>query len=111
MASEKPTQLNKRLHFLYAHVFYFSYKVFKIYGLTCVWQQLRLVATSTSTVSSVIVFLKSKFNKFFRKVESSNDSDSDCYMKMYKEGNDIITFPKAEPNESSLNRTDMISTS
>ena len=57
------------------------------------------------------MFLKSKFNKFFRKVESSNDSDSDCYMKMYKEGNDIITFPKAEPNETSLNRTDRISTS
>ena len=61
----------------------------------------KIVTTSTSTVSSVIVFLKSKFNKFFRKMESSNDSDSDCYMKMYK----------AEPNESSLNRTDRISTS
>ena len=71
----------------------------------------KIVTTSTSIVSSVIVFLKSKFNKYFWKMESSNDSDSDCYMKMYKEGNDIITFPKAEPNESSLNRTDRISTS
>ena len=39
-------------------------------------------------------------------MESSNDSDSDCCITMYKEGDDIITFPKAEPNESSLNRTD-----
>ena len=48
--------------------------------------------------------LKSKFNNFFRRVESSNDSDSDCWITMYKEGDDIITFPKAEANESSLNK-------
>ena len=59
-----------------------------------------------STVSSVIVYLKSKFNIFFRKMQSSNDSDNDYYITKYKEGDDIITFSKAEPNESSLNRTD-----
>ena len=37
-------------------------------------------------------------------MESSNDSDSDCWITMYKEGDDIITFPKAEANESSLNK-------
>ena len=61
---------------------------------------------TASTVSSVIVYLKSKFNNFFRKMESSNDSDIDCCIAMYKKGDDIITFPKAEPNESSLNRRD-----
>ena len=65
-----------------------------------------MVAVKIITVSSVIVYLKSKFNNFFRKMESSNDSDSDCCITMYKEGDDIITFPKAEPNESSLNKTD-----
>ena len=59
---------------------------------------------TVSTVSSVIVSLKSKFNNFFRRVESSNDSDSDCWITMYKEGDDIITFPKAEAKESSLNK-------
>ena len=59
---------------------------------------------TVSTVSSVIVSLKSKSNNFFRRVESSNDSDSDCWITMYKEGDDIITFPKAEANESSLNK-------
>ena len=39
-------------------------------------------------------------------MESSNDSDSDCCITMYKEGDDIITFPKAEPNELSSNRKD-----
>ena len=39
-------------------------------------------------------------------MESSNDSDSDCCITMYKEGDGIITFPKAEPNDSSLNITD-----
>ena len=70
---------------------------------------LRMVAVkiiTASTVSSVIVYLKSKFNNFFRKMESSNDSDIDCCIAMYKKGDDIITFPKAEPNESSLNRRD-----
>ena len=65
-----------------------------------------MVAVKIITVSSVIVYLKSKFNNFFRKMESSNDSDSDCCITMYKEGDDIVTFPKAEPNESFLNRTD-----
>ena len=37
-------------------------------------------------------------------MESSNDSDNDFCITMYKQGDDIITFPKAEPNESSLNR-------
>ena len=64
-----------------------------------------MVEVKIITVSCVIVYLKSKFNNFFRKMESSNDSDSDCCITMYK-GDDIITFPKAEPNESSLNRTD-----
>ena len=70
---------------------------------------LRMVAVkiiTASTVSSVIVYLKSKFNNFFRKMESSNDSDIDCCITIYKKGDDIITFPKAEPNESSLNRRD-----
>ena len=57
-------------------------------------------------VSSVMVYLKSKFNNFFRKMESSNDSDSDCYISIYKEEADIIAFPNTEPNESSLNRRD-----
>ena len=39
-------------------------------------------------------------------MESSNDSDSDCCITVCKEGDDILTFPKAEPDESSLNRTD-----
>ena len=59
-----------------------------------------------STVCSAIVYLKSKFNIFFRKMQSSNDSDNDYCITKYKEGDDIITFSKAEPNESSLNRTD-----
>ena len=37
---------------------------------------------------------------------NDNDNDRDCCITMYKEGDDIIIFPKAEPNESSLNRTD-----
>ena len=61
---------------------------------------------TVSTVSSVVKYLKSRFNTFFRKMESSNDNDSNFCPTMYKEGDDIITFPKAEPNESSLNRTD-----
>ena len=39
-------------------------------------------------------------------MESSQDSDWDCCIKMYKEGDDIIIFPKTEPNKSSLNRTE-----
>ena len=39
-------------------------------------------------------------------MQSSNDSDNDYCITKYKEGDDIITFSKAEPNESSLNRTD-----
>ena len=39
-------------------------------------------------------------------MESSNDSDNDFCITMYKQGDDIITFPKAEPNESSLNARD-----
>ena len=39
-------------------------------------------------------------------MESIQDSDSDCCIKMYKEGDDIIKFPKTEPNKSSLNRTE-----
>ena len=61
---------------------------------------------TVSTVSSVIVYLKSKFNNFFRKMESSNDNDSDCCITIYKEGADIIAFPNRESNESSLNRRD-----
>ena len=38
-------------------------------------------------------------------MESWDYSDSDCFITMYKEGNDIVTFPKAEPNKPSLNRT------
>ena len=37
-------------------------------------------------------------------MESSNNSDSDCCITIYNEGDNIITFPKAETNESSLNR-------
>ena len=58
------------------------------------------------TVSSVMVYLKSKFNNFFRKMESSSDSDSDCCITIYNKGADIIAFPNREPNESSLNRRD-----
>ena len=47
-----------------------------------------------STVSSAIVYLKNKFKIFFRKMESSNDSGSDCCITIYKEGDDIITLPK-----------------
>ena len=61
---------------------------------------------TVSTVSSIIVYWKSKFNIFFRKMESSNDSDSDCYITMYKEVDNILTFLKAEPIELSLKRTD-----
>lgn len=64
-----------------------------------------MVAVKIVTVSSVIMFFNSKFYNFFRKMESSQDSDSDCCIKMYKEGDDIIIFPKTEPNKSSLNRT------
>ena len=39
-------------------------------------------------------------------MESSNDSDSDYCITMYKEGDDIIMFSKAEPNKSSLKRKD-----
>ena len=60
---------------------------------------------TVSTVSSVIVYLKSKFNNFFRKMESSNDSDSNFCITICKEGDDVIIFSKAEPNESSLNRS------
>ena len=66
-----------------------------------------MVAVKIVTVSSAIMFLKNKFNNFFRKVESSDDSDSDCCITMYKEVYYIITFLKTEPNESSLNRTEM----
>ena len=38
-------------------------------------------------------------------MESNNDSDRDCCITIDKEGDDIIKFSKAEPNESSLNRT------
>ena len=37
-------------------------------------------------------------------MESSNISDSDYCITIYEEGDNIITFPKAETNESSLNR-------
>ena len=45
------------------------------------------------------MLLKSKFNNFFCKMESSDDSGSDYCIVMYKEGGE------AEPNKSSLNRT------
>ena len=64
-----------------------------------------MVAVKTSTVSSVIVFLNCKFKNFCRKMNSSDESEIDCCITIYKEGDDIITFPKVEPNESSLNRT------
>ena len=38
-------------------------------------------------------------------MEWSNDSDRDCCITICKEGDDIITCSKAEPNESSLNIT------
>ena len=64
------------------------------------------VKITASRVGGIIVYLKSKFmksrfNNFFRKMESRNYSDSNCYIAMHKEEDDIITFPKAEPNESS----------
>ena len=31
-------------------------------------------------------------------MESNHDCDDDYCITMYKEGDDIITFPKAEPN-------------
>ena len=42
----------------------------------------------------------------FEPNDNDNDNDRDCCITMYKEGDDIIIFAKAEPNESSLNRTD-----
>ena len=39
-------------------------------------------------------------------MESSDDSDSDYCITMYKESDNIITFPKTGPNGSSLNRTE-----
>ena len=72
------------------------------------WFNLRMIAVkiTASRVGGIIVYLKSKFmksrfNNFFRKMESRNYSDSNCYVAMHKEEDDIITFPKAEPNESS----------
>ena len=38
-------------------------------------------------------------------MESSDDSGSNSCIIMFKEGDNIITFPKTEPNESSLNIT------
>ena len=54
---------------------------------------------TVSTVGSVTVYLKSKFNNFFRKMELSNDSESDCCITINNEGDDIIIFSEAEPNE------------
>ena len=69
-----------------------------------------MIAVKIITAITVVYwkskFVKRKFNNFFRKMESSNDSDDNCCITMYKQGDDIITFPKAEPNESSLNRRD-----
>ena len=67
------------------------------------WFNLRMIAVkiTASTVGGVTVYLKSRFNNFFRKMESRNYSDSNCCVAMHKEEDDIITFPKAEPNESS----------
>ena len=59
-----------------------------------------------STASSAILYFKSNFDISFRNMEPSNDSDSDFCITMYNKGGDFITFPKTEPNESSLNRTD-----
>ena len=42
---------------------------------------------------------------FFGKMESSDDSDSSCYIRMENEGDAISAFPKTELNESLLNRT------
>ena len=61
---------------------------------------------TVSTVSSVIMYLKIKSDNFFNKMESSKDSDNECCITMYKRGDGIITFPKAEPNESTLSRTE-----
>ena len=38
-------------------------------------------------------------------MESSDDSDSSCYIRMESEGDAISAFPKTELNESLLNRT------
>ena len=38
-------------------------------------------------------------------MESSNDSDSNFCITIYREGDDIIIFSKAEPYELSLNRS------
>ena len=38
-------------------------------------------------------------------MESSDDSDSSCYIRMENEGDAISAFPKTELNESLLNRT------
>ena len=88
---------------MHAHVFCLFTKFLNF------WFKFCLVAVKIitfKTVSSVIVYLKSKINNFFWKMESNHDFDDDYCKTMYKEGDDIITFPKAEPNESSLNRTD-----
>ena len=65
---------------------------------------MRVVAAKKITVSSVIMFLKSKFNNFFRKIESNDDSHSNGCIAMYKEGDVIFTFPET-PKEPSLYRT------
>ena len=37
-------------------------------------------------------------------MESSDESDSSCYIRMENEGDAISAFPKTELNESLLNR-------
>ena len=84
-------------------VYTFCMHMFSIFSQSfyILWFNLRIV--EVKIIGCVIVYLKSKFNNF-REMESNNNSDSDCCITMYKEGDDIITFPKAETNESSLNR-------
>ena len=48
------------------------------------------------------MFFNSKFYNFFRKMESSQDSDSDCCIKMYKEGDDIEQSGKHKLNFAKL---------
>ena len=85
------------VHAFCMRVFFFSYIDFKFCFSN--HSYLRMTAVEIVRVSSVIVFLKSKFNNFFCKMESSDDSGSDYCIVMYKEGGET------EPNKSSLNRT------
>ena len=63
-----------------------------------------MVTVKIITVSSIMVFLKSKFNNIFHKIKSNDDSYSNFPIPTHKEGEFIITFPKTEHNVLSSNK-------